>query len=293
MDSPFSCVSDLGARLGEGPVWEGDRGTLRFTDIAGKRLHRLDPGSGKLETLELSEELGSFAPIADGSIIAAQRTGIWRMEKDGTRQMLAANPETHEGSRFNDGGTDPRGRYIVGTVDPGKQSRAALYRFDRRGLVQLVDGLMTSNGAAFSPDGRTLYHSDTPRFVIYAYAYDPDAGEITGKRIFARLEPTETDQGRPDGAAVDAEGCYWSALYQGARVNRYAPSGELLASYPVPAQSPTMPCFGGPDMRTLFVTSARDGCTDAQLAEYPQSGGVFAMRVDVPGVARPLFNPEV
>lgn len=292
MDSPFSCISDLGARLGEGPVWEADRGTLRFTDIAGKRLHRLDPGSGTLETLELPEELGSFVPAADGSIIAAQRTGIWRIEQDGTRHMLTANPETHEGSRFNDGGTDPRGRYIVGTVDPGRQSRAALYRFDRRGLVRLVDGLMTSNGVAFSPDGRTLYHSDTPRFVIYAYAYDPDAGELTDKRVFIRLEPTETDQGRPDGAAVDAEGCYWSALYQGARINRYAPGGELLASYPVPAQSPTMPCFGGPDMRTLFVTSARDGCTDAQLARYPQSGGVFAMRVDVPGLLRPFFDPE-
>jgi sugar lactone lactonase YvrE len=292
MDSPFECVSDLRARLGESPVWEAEQGTLRFTDINGRRLHRFDPQSGALDMLELSEELGCFAPLADGSIIAAQRSGLYRMEEDGQRQLLAANPETFPGSRFNDGSTDPRGRFLAGTIDPERQGRAALYRFDRRGLKKLADGLMTSNGLAFSPDGRTLYHSDTLRYVIYAYDYDADSGDITGKRIFARLTPTDTDQGRPDGAAVDAEGCYWSALYQGARLHRYAPSGELLASYPVPAQSPTMPCFGGPDLKTLYLTSARDGSSEAQLAAFPLSGGLFAMRVDVPGLARPFFDPE-
>jgi sugar lactone lactonase YvrE len=292
MDSPFQCVCDLRARLGEGPVWEAGQGTLRFTDIAGKRLHRFDPQTGTLETLELSEELGCFAPSTDGSIIAAQRSGIWRMAETGERQLLAANPETYEGSRFNDGARDPHGRFLVGTIDPDQKGRAALYRFDRRGLSRLVDGLMTSNGLAFSPDGCTLYHSDTPRFIVYAYDYDPDQGEINGRRVFVQLEPSETDTGRPDGAAVDTEGCYWSAFYQGARVNRYAPSGELLASYPIPAQSPTMPCFGGSDMRTLFVTSARDGCSDAQLAHYPESGGVFAMRVEIPGLPRLPFDPE-
>jgi sugar lactone lactonase YvrE len=276
MDSPFQCVCDLRARLGEGPVWEAGQGTLRFTDIAGKRLHRFDPQTGTLETLELSEELGCFAPSTDGSIIAAQRSGIWRMAETGERQLLAANPETYEGSRFNDGATDPHGRFLVGTIDPDQKGRAALYRFDRRGLSRLVDGLMTSNGLAFSPDGCTLYHSDTPRFIVYAYDYDPDQGEINGRRVFVQLEPSETDTGRPDGAAVD----------------RYAPSGELLASYPIPAQSPTMPCFGGSDMRTLFVTSARDGCSDAQLAHYPESGGVFAMRVEIPGLPRLPFDPE-
>lgn len=293
MDSPFACICDLRARLGEGPVWEAGRQTLRFTDINAKRLHRFDPQSGKLATLDLPEELGCFAPLADGSIIAAQRTGIWRMDESGEHELLATNPEDYHGSRFNDGTTDPRGRFLAGTIDPDRQGRAALYRFDRRGLTRLVDGLMTSNGLAFSPDGRTLYHSDTLRFVIYAYDYDVERGEITGRRVFVLLEPTQTDQGRPDGAAVDAEGCYWSALYQGARVNRYAPSGELLASYPVPAQSPTMPCFGGPDMQTLFVTSARDGTSPEHLATHPQSGGLFAMRVDIPGLSRPCFDPEI
>ncbi|WP_323013793.1 SMP-30/gluconolactonase/LRE family protein [Devosia sp.] len=292
MSSPFHCVAALGMRLGESPVWEAERQTLRFTDINGKRLHRFDPQSGTLETLDLSEELGCFAPLANGTIIAAQCSGIYHMEPDGGRKLLAANPETFPGSRFNDGSTDPRGRFLAGTIDPERQGRAALYRFDRRGLEQLADGLMTSNGLAFSPDGRTLYHSDTLRYVIHAYDYDLDRGKISNRRVFAQLTPTDADQGRPDGAAVDAEGCYWSALYQGARIHRYAPSGELLASFPVPAQSPTMPCFGGPDLKTLYVTSARDGSSDAQLAAYPLSGGLFAMRVDVPGLAKPFFDPE-
>ena len=289
----FELACDLRATLGEGPVWEAGRRSLRLTDIVARRLHRFDPATGAVETLDLPEELGCFAPSRAGGVIGAMRSGIWHIAKDGARHLLAANPETHEGSRFNDGAVDPRGRLLAGTVDPGRQGRAALYRYDRRGLARLADGLMTSNGLAFSPDGRTLYHSDTPRFTVHAYDYDADRGTISNRRTFVQLTPGEPDQGRPDGAAVDAEGCYWTALYQGARVHRYSPGGELLASFPVPAQSPTMPCFGGPDLRTLYLTTARDGCSPEQLARYPHSGGIFAMRVDVPGLPVPPFDPEI
>lgn len=291
MAEAFELVCDLAADLGEGPVWEAERGTLRLTDIKGRRLHRFDPATGRVETAEMPEEVGCFAPSRAGGILAAMRSGVWALES-GAPRMLAANPEPHE-SRFNDGTVDPRGRLLAGTVDPGKEGRAALYRYDRRGLHRLAGGLMTSNGLAFSPDGRTLYHSDTPRFVVHAYDYDAERGEISGAREFVRLAPTDTDKGRPDGAAVDAEGCYWTALYQGARVHRYSPKGELLSVHPVPAQSPTMPCFGGPDLCTLYLTTARDGCTAEQLARWPQSGGVFALRTDVPGLAKPLFDPEI
>lgn len=290
MATPFELVADLRTRLGEGPVWEAALGTLRLTDIPARRLIRFDPESGRVETVETSEEVGCFAPMRDGGTVAAMRSGIFDLT---TQRRLAANPETYSGSRFNDGTIDPRGRFLAGTVDPERQGRAALYRLDRHGLTRLVDGLHTSNGLAFSPDGRTLYHADTPRFVVRAYDYDADTGTMSNGREFIRLTPTDTDQGRPDGAAVDAEGCYWTALYQGARVHRYSPKGELLSVHPVPAQSPTMPCFGGPDMRTLYLTSARDGCTPEQLARYPQSGGLFALRTDVPGLTKPAFDPGV
>lgn len=290
MDRPFELVCDLRAQLGEGPVWDAARGALRFTDIPARRLHRFDPETGRLDTEEMTEEVGCFALTSGGHVIAAMRSGIYDLS-DG--RQLAGNPETHAGSRFNDGTTDPRGRFLMGTVDPGKQGRAALYRYDSRGLVRLVGGLHTSNGLAFSPDGRTLYHSDTPRYVVHAHDYDAVDGSLSNRRVFAELTATETDRGRPDGAAVDVEGCYWTALYQGARVHRYSPEGALLSVHPVPARSPTMPCFGGDDMRTLFVTSARDGCSREDLDRFPESGGLFAMRVDVPGLAKSPFDPRV
>jgi sugar lactone lactonase YvrE len=138
-----------------------------------------------------------------------------------------------------------------------------------------------------------LYHSDTPTFTIWRYAYDPATGEASGKTVFARLEPTESDRSRPDGAAVDREGCYWTALFEGGRIRRYAPDGRLLAEYPVPARCPTMVCFGGPERKTLYVTSARTGRSSEELAAFPHSGSVFAMPVEVPGLPEYLFDPSV
>jgi sugar lactone lactonase YvrE len=169
--------------------------------------------------------------------------------------------------------------------EPKAGSNANLYRYDQRGLERLSSGLLTSNGVAFSPDWRTLYHSDTPRFVIYRYDYDPQTGAAENRRVFVEIEPTGTDRGRPDGAAMDSEGCYWSAQYEGARVHRYDPDGKLMSSHPVPARNVTMPAFGGPDMRTLFVTSARE--------KSGAGGHVYFMNVDVAGVASPAFDPEV
>ena len=144
---------------------------------------------------------------------------------------------------------------------------------------------MTSNGLAFSPDGRTLYFSDTPRFVIYRLDYDPATGAATNRRVFARIEPTATDRGRPDGAAVDVEGCYWSSLYEGSRVRRYDPAGKVMADYHVPALNTTMPAFGGADMKTLFVTTARD-------KKGGPGGGLYARPVDVAGIPGTLFDPQ-
>jgi len=143
---------------------------------------------------------------------------------------------------------------------------------------------MTSNGLAFSPDGRILYFSDTPRYVIYRFDYDLNTGAAENRRVFARIEPTSTDRGRPDRAAVDVEGCYRSSLYEGARIRRYDPDGKMMADYPVPARNTTMPAFGGADMKTLFVTTARD-------KKAGPGGGLYALPVDTPGLAGTLFEP--
>lgn len=290
--SGFSLVLDVKAALGECPLWSSAEQVLYFVDIKRSRIHRFDPASDVHSSVSLPEEVGCIGLAKGGGFVAGLRSGIWLMNGDGEPQRkLADNPENLGTSRFNDGMVDPRGRFVAGTVDETRtEGRAGLYRLSSGGLQLLKNGLLTSNGTAFSPDGRTLYHSDTLRYVVYAHDYDLATGRIAGTREFIRFHSSASDRGRPDGAAVDEEGCYWTALFEGGRVQRYAPDGRLLAEYRVPAFCPTMVAFGGADRRTLFVTSARAERPDDELETYPQSGGVFAMRVDVPGLEKPLFD---
>ncbi|MBM6580715.1 SMP-30/gluconolactonase/LRE family protein [Microvirga sp. BT689] len=286
---------DVRTELGECPVWSIEEQALYFVDIKGRALHRFVPATGAHRTFPMPEEIGCIGLRRGGGFIAGFRSGLWLLDIDGNRtQKLADNPEDQRTSRFNDGRVDPAGRFLAGTIDEPKEGgRAHLYRYDSRGLAMLASGLLTSNGVAFSPDGSALYHSDTPTFTVWRYTYDPATGEAKDKTRFARLQPTETDQGRPDGAAVDAEGCYWTALFEGGRIQRYSPEGRLLTEYPVPARCPTMVCLGGPDLKTLYVTSARTGRSEDELAVFPHSGSLFAMPVDVPGLPEYEFDISV
>jgi sugar lactone lactonase YvrE len=279
-------ILDAGCQLGESPVWCPQRELLLFVDISGRRLLKFNPDSRALESCAIEEDIGCVAPSKGGGFVAGLRSGIWLLNEKGEKQrMLAANPEDSQVSRFNDGRVDGAGRFLAGTLDERKASRAALYRYDRRGLIRLTDGLITSNGLAFSPDGRTLYHSDTPRFTVYRYDYDASSGTAENRRVFVELKPTASDRGRPDGAAVDAQGCYWTALYEGGRVQRYDPEGRLMSEHTVPVRNPTMPAFGGLGLKTLFVTTARDATGSG--------GGLYAAEVDVPGLATFVFDPTV
>lgn len=292
MDQAFRCRVELEMRLGESPVWSAADQALFFVDIKGRELHRYTPALGEVETQGLDEETGCIGLAEAGGFIAGTRSGLWRLNPQGGRlARLAANPEPVISSRFNDGRVDPAGRFLAGTLDePKAGGQANLYRYDERGLAVLASGLLTSNGLAFSPDGRTLYHSDTPRFVVWRYDYDPASGEAENRSVFIQLDPAGADRGRPDGAAVDSEGCYWTALYEGARVHRYDPDGRLISSHSVPARRPTMPAFGGPDLKTLYLTTARDGGLPGELEAFPQSGGLFALELDVAGLPEPLFD---
>ena len=284
--SDFELLLDVRCQLGESPVWLPESGALLFVDISGRRLHRCTLATRALESHAIEEDIGCVAPAVGGGYVAGLRSGIWLLDAQGAKtRCLAKNPENPATSRFNDGRVDPRGRYLSGTVDePKAGGNANLYRCDRRGLARLSEGLMTSNGLAFSPDGRTLYHSDTPRFVVYRYDYDPNTGDAVNRRVFIKMEPTETDRGRPDGAAVDATGCYWSSLYEGGRIQRYDPDGRLMSVHTVPERLTTMPAFGGADLKTVFVTTARD--------KSGGGGNVYAMPVEVPGLPNPLFDPQ-
>jgi len=283
----FERVLKADCQLGESPVWLADRGVLAFADITAQKIHHFDPISGAHRVDTVEEEVGCFAPAKGGGFVAGLRSGVWLLDDAGKKQReLGANPEDAATHRFNDGKVDPAGRYYAGTLDELKAGgTAGLYRCDRRGLAKLTNGIMTSNGVAFSPDGKTLYHSDTPRFVIWRWDYDPATGEAENQREFVRIEPTDTDRGRPDGATMDAEGCYWSAQYEGGRLHRYDPDGGLMAQYPLPARKVTMPAFGGEGLKTLFVTTAAD--------EGKAGGDLYAFEPGVAGLPIPAFDPEI
>jgi sugar lactone lactonase YvrE len=280
-------VLDVRAQLGECPRWDERTGSLYWVDILEPALHRFDPKTGHDEAFRLPEHIGCFSLRDGGGFIAGLRSGIWVLDEFAQPvRQLAENPENRLISRFNDGRCDAAGRFLAGTVDESKEERNAhLYRLTGDRLEALSAELLTSNGLAFSPDNRWMYHSDTPNFTIYRSPYEPSTGVCGARELWVRVEPTADDRGRPDGAAVDIEGYYWSAFYEGGRVVRFAPDGRVDAVHPLPVRCPTMCAFGGDDLRTLYITTARSGRSDEELEREPLAGGIFAMRTQVPGLS--------
>jgi sugar lactone lactonase YvrE len=285
------CILDTQAQLGECPVWSAEEQALYWVDILAPALHRLDPATGGLRTWPMPQPIGSFGLREGGGAVVALRDGFHLLDFASQRLTYVAGPEAvAPGTRFNDGKVSPDGRFWAGTMDEATLSRpvSALYRLDADGTCRrMVDGLIVSNGLGWTMDGRTMFHSDSKGQVIWAWDHDPATGAIANRREVAR--PGE-ELGRPDGAAVDVEGRYWSAGISAGVLNRWTPDGRLDRRIELPCAAPTMPCFGGPDMRTIFVTSLRHDLPEARLAEKPLSGGIFALEVDVPGVPVPRFK---
>jgi sugar lactone lactonase YvrE len=287
--SPLRCVLDAKASLGESPVWSSAEQVLYWVDINAPALHRFDPATGGDAVMPMPESIGCVALRAGGGFVVALRGGIWLAEPDGRlARKVAEAPYDPAHHRFNDGRCDPQGRLFAGYMNERRDAdSAALMRLDPDfRLTRVFGGMTISNGLAFSPDGATMYHADTPTRTIDAYDFDAATGTPSNRRTFARFTG-ETE--RPDGAAVDSAGCYWSAFYHAGKVVRLSPSGERLAEFSVPAMCPTMCAFGGPDLTTLYVTSARQRRPADELARLPLSGGLFAMRVNVPGLPEPQF----
>jgi sugar lactone lactonase YvrE len=247
------------ATVGESPVWDAAANLLWWVDIRAPALHRTDPATGATRSWTLPEPVGSLGLCRSGALLLALRSGIHRFDpRDRALDLIAAPERDLPGNRLNDGKVSPEGRFLVGSMDdrPEKAATAALWRLDpgAEHCTKLCDGLVVSNGLAWSPDGRTLWHSDSRAAAIWTWRYDPATGGISDRREVTR--PTEAT-GRPDGAAVDAEGGYWSAGVSAGRLNRWLPDGTLDRVVELPVRAPTMPCFGGEGMRTLFVTSLR------------------------------------
>ena len=287
------------ALLGESPVWHAGEGALWWVDIPGRALHRQVLASAEHSQWALSSEPGCCAPLPGGDWLLAQRDGLWRFDPaTGQRQALAAPPYDTVTERFNDGRADPQGRFWVGTIyEPRDAPRAALYCWAGGQLRRMAGDITVSNGLAYSPDGRTMYWSDTTAHCIHAFDFDGEHGRLSHQRVVAQFAPRVPGQdlaeygGRPDGAAVDVEGAYWVAMFEGQRLLRLGADGRLLHELKLPVRCPTMPCFGGPDMKTLFITTARANRPAAELAEQPLAGRVLCLRVDVPGLPVNFAQP--
>jgi sugar lactone lactonase YvrE len=280
--------------LGESPFWHPHEQMLYWVDIAAQHIHRCNIYMGSVESWAMPSEPGSIAPAESGGLVIALRDGIYRARQwGGALVKLAAAQHDTATTRFNDGKADPTGRFWAGTMyEPRTYAGAGLFMLHGDGLQQKLGNVTIANGLAWSPDAKTMYWADTPTHTVRAWDWDAASSAMTSERVFKQWlgKPVGWQfgmtgyGGRPDGAAVDAEGNYYVAMFEGARICKLSPGGEELASIPVPAQCPTMPCFGGDDLKTLYVTTACHNRSAAELQAYPQSGCVFSMRVDVPGL---------
>ncbi len=287
-DKTVGCIANVKAVLGEGPVWVEREQALYWVDIKGRRLFRRS-FAGELTEWHTPLRVCSLAPRAAGGFVAGTERGFAWVDPDQSRYEPFANPEPDRPTnRFNDGKLDRAGRFWAGSMDDAEKSAAgALYRLDPgRDPVRIDDDYRVTNGPAFSPDGRTMYHSDSARQLIYAFDLD-ETGAASSKRQFARFGEGE---GYPDGMTVDSEGFLWVAFWDGWCLRRFSPAGELLAEIEVPVQRPTSCTFGGPDLDRLFVTSARIGLDDAALAAQPYAGGLFVLQPGASGVADTQFQ---
>ena len=278
--------------LGESPLWHPAEQVLYWCDIPGHKLNRFDPASGVHREWTFDTDVACCAPLQAGNLLLALRTGLVRFDpRSGESTPLAEAPYDTSEERFNDGKADPQGRFWVGTIyEPRNPPRAALYRFAGGRLDKVAGDISVSNGLAWSPDARTMYWADTQAHRVDALGFDASDGSLSQRRVFAEFSARRPEQsladygGRPDGAAVDAEGGYWVAMFEGARVLRFAADGTLTREIALPVRCPTMPCFGGHDLRTLFITTSRQKRPADELAREPLAGCVLQLRVDVPGL---------
>ncbi len=279
----FELLVDSRDGCGEGPTWDDRRFCLWWTDIVQKRLHRLDWPSRQLSTFAMPRRVGSIGLCESGRLLLAFEDGVFLHEPGTDRFDHVATIEADiVMNRLNDGKVGPDGAFWVGSMDERqpRQPSGALYRVTLAGAERIFGDVTVSNGLAWSPDGRTMLHADTGASAIDRFDFDPETGAIANRRRFAEAGE---DAGRPDGAAFDTDGVYWSAGVSAGVLNAFGPEGGLLRRLPVPMPHPTMPCFGGPDLRTVFVTSLRD-YRGTDLGRYPQSGGLMVGDLGVTGV---------
>lgn len=290
----WRCLWEAGAELGEGALWSPRLQALWWVDILGRRLHQCDAQGQSRRSWQLDEEVSAVAEGRGERLLLALRRGFARFapfEAEAIPRYLHCPRQELPGNRFNDGKCDPQGRFWAGSMDfDAVAPTGTLYRFDADARCTPQDsGFPVCNGPAWSLDGRTLYFNDTVGARTLSYDFDPVSGGVSGRRVWREWD--RDAEGLPDGMTTDAEGCLWIAHWGGSSVTRHDPvGGELLARIELPVTQVTSCAFGGPQLRTLFITSAAVGLDAAQRAAQPLAGGLFAVDVDVAGLPAAVYG---
>jgi len=285
-------VGDMKATLGEGPVWDHREGRLLWVDIAEGAIAVFTPSTSRTQRIEVGENIGCLALTArPDTLVGALRSGwYWINVETGEKQLIAASPadKTH---RFNDGAVDDAGRFWTGTLEDGESNPVGeLFLLDADLTYRSIDrGFLCSNGITWSTDRAWMYLVDSGREAIYRYRYDSDRGVIGQRELFL---DTSDLPGLPDGIEMDSDDILWCAFWDGAQIVGFAANGAIHTKIPVPAIRPTSIAFGGSDLHTMYVTSARLGLSEAELTDWPASGSVFAMDRPVSGLPANVFRAD-
>jgi sugar lactone lactonase YvrE len=269
-------------QLGEGPVWDDRANELLRVDISKGLIHRWDPSTDKESFIKLPGEVSAAVPRAGGGVVAAVEHQLLLLDANGDRALLAEMETGMAGNRLNDCRCDARGRLWAGTMSKDRhRGEAALYRVDPDGsTAKVLDGTTISNGIGWSGSDELMYFIDSATQRIDVFDYELGSGTVAGRRTFVEIP---LSAGLPDGLTVDAEDCVWVALFGGAAVRRYTPRGVLDAVIELPTSNITCPAFGGPDLGTLYITSARHRLSDADLVAQPLAGALFEATPGVSG----------
>ena len=308
------------AGLAESPLWDDQRQCWFWIDIPKRRIHRHSDAEHRVWQLPQRDAFdpGAIALSDSGELLLALRAGIARLNPDIesadiTPEIWIAAPYDTATTRFNDGGVDAQGRWWIGSLfAPKTHAGAGLYCLERGELKAILGeqatqkpwqdwGVTTANGWAMSPDGTRVYHADTQAHTVYRYDFSeklPVESALSHRQVFVQTvdtrqqsNPSEPYQGRPDGAVVDSAGNYWGALFEGGQIVQTAPDGTVLQKIALPAKCPTMPCFGGADLKTLIITTTGDRPVD-ELAQYPANGFILSIQLPVAGLPTRRYHPQ-
>lgn len=286
-----TCLWPVAATLGEGVLWEAAAGRVWFVDIKGRRIHRCAADGSDRRSWDAPGQVSFIVPASNGAMVCSLDDGLYRFdEASGQFAPLAGVEADLPGNRFNDGHVGADGALWFGSMDDAEhRPSGALYRFDGAHVTRMDDGYIITNGPAVSPDGGTLYHTDTLDKRVYAFDLALD-GSLSNKRVFVDLNVA--DGGYPDGMAVDAAGCLWVATFGGWRIDRFDAAGRKIGEVRFPCANVTKLAFGGADLCTVYASTARKGLSSEELAAQPLAGGLFTFRVETPGLPQHLLRLE-